>query len=264
MSNNNDYVAHRTLIATPRGIGAGTTTSITDKVIGNNLNYRNLFYNPLPNQVFVNREVSAINKAIGNINAVNNWTLNDTLNVRAGDIDQLLLLNFTQNEVDNWRNYLAAIPIDMTLSELKEYLETDSEVMKESILNAIFTRMQQLNQQQNNPLDKIRIMSFHSSKGLSAKVVFIPGLEEGIFPTVRTQQAPGLLLENARLFYVAITRAKASCILSYSLHRTIQGQYTNMAVSRFAQATRVVFNTPPTNQLTPVELANIQTAINDL
>jgi superfamily I DNA/RNA helicase len=154
----------------------------------------------------------------------------------------------------------------MTLEELKEYLQTDSELTKSSILDTIYERTQQANpvQANNNPLDKIRVMSFHSSKGLSSKVVFIPGLEEGIFPTQRSQQAPGLLLENARMLYVAITRAKASCILSYSSRRTIQGQFTNMTVSRFAQATGVAFSVPQLNQLSVAQIANINTAINDL
>jgi len=261
----NDYVAHRVVLGTPRGIGLGTAISITDKVIANNLNFRNLFYNPLPNNVFVTRESTAINKVITNIGAINGWDLDDTLNIRAGDIDQLILNNFTQNEVTNWRNYMTNLLADMTLDELKEYLQTDSEVIKSSILDSIFVRTQQANiAQANNPLDKIRVISFHSSKGLSSKIVFIPGLEEGIFPTQRSQQAPGLLLENARMFYVAITRAKASCIMSYSSRRTVQGQFTNMTVSRFAQATGIAFSVPQINQLSAADITNINTSINDL
>ena len=266
MSDTNDYVAHRVVLGTPRGIGLGTAISITDKVIANNLNFRNLFYNPLPNQVFNTRELAIINKVIININTANSWSLNDTINVRAADIDQLILNNFTQKEVNEWRNQIAGLPLDMTLRELKEYLQTDSELTKSTILDSIYKRIQQVNPLQVgvNSLDKIRVISFHSSKGLSSKIVFIPGLEEGIFPTQRSQQAPGLLLENARMFYVAITRAKATCVLSYSSRRTIQGQFTNMHVSRFAQATGIVFSTPTLNQLTGVKIGDIQTAIKDL
>lgn len=265
MENNDDYVAHRVLLGTPRGIGPATVIAITNKVINNNLNYRNIFYNQLPNQVFTSREVTAITKAIANKNVAQAWDLNETLNQRAGDIDNLILTNFRQAEVTDWRKQIAVLPVDMTLSELKEYIETDSEVIKSSILETINQRSQPQGAVANmNPLNKIRIMSFHSSKGLDSKIVFIPGLEEGIFPTQRVQQAPGLLLENARLFYVAVTRAKAACILSYSSRRTIQGISTNMGVSRFAQATGVVFGVPNENQLTPAQIALIQTSINDL
>lgn len=265
LTDTNDYVALRVALGTPRGIGLGTAKAITDKVIANNLNYRSLFYNPLPNNVFAPRETTAINRVVTNIAAIAGWDLNHTLNIRAGDIDQLLLNNFTQNEVANWRNYMANLPIDMTLDELKEYLQTDSELTKSSILDSVFSRTQQANPALgNNPLDKIRVMSFHSSKGLSSKVVLIPGLEEGIFPTQRSQKATGLLLENARMFYVAITRAKASCILSYSSSRTIRGQFSNMTVSRFAQATGIPFNQPQANQLSGAEIQSIIDSINDL
>jgi len=262
----NDYVAHRVLLGAPRGIGQRTTNSIANKVIANNLNYRNIFYQPLPNNVFANREPNAINKAISNINIVNAWNLNEDLNQRAGDIDQIILINFTQAEVTDWRNQIQNIPLSMTLSELKEYIETDSEVVKSSIIANILQRQnhQGNNPPAQNPLDKIRIMSFHSSKGLDSKIVFIHGLEEGIFPTLRSQQSPGLILENARLFYVAITRAKAACLLSYSSRRTINGTYTHTVASRFAQATGVVFTQQANNQLSANEIAQIQTSIADL
>lgn len=266
LTDTNDYVAHRVLLGTPRGIGQGTTISITNKVIVSNLNYRNIFYQPLPNNVFTNRESNAINKAIGNINTVNAWNLNEDLNQRAGDIDQIILNNFTQTEVTDWRNQIQNLPLSMNLSELKEYIETDSEVVKSSIIDNILQRqnIQGNNQPAQNPLDKIKIMSFHSSKGLDSKIVFIHGLEEGVFPTQRTQQSPGLLLENARLIYVAITRAKSACILSYSSRRTINGTSTNMIVSRFAQATGLVFGQQVNNQLTANEITQIQTAIADM
>jgi len=230
------------------------------------LNYRNLFYQPLPNQVFTNRETKAIVRALGNINIVNTWNVNDDLNQRAGDIDQIILNNFTQVEVADWRNQIQNLPMSMTLPELKEYIETDSEVSKSSIISNVLQRQnpQGHNPPEPNPLDKIKIISFHSSKGLDSKIVFIHGLEEGVFPTQRTQQSPGLLLENARLFYVAITRAKAACILSYSSRRTINGTYTNMVVSRFAQATGLVFSQQVNNQLSANEINQIQTAIADL
>jgi DNA helicase-2/ATP-dependent DNA helicase PcrA len=254
------------LLSTPRGIGQSTIISITNKVISSNLNYRNIFYQPLPNQVFTNRELNAINKAIGNINTANTWSLNDDLNQRAGDIEQIILSNFSQAEVIEWRNQIQQLPMLMTLSELKEYIETDSEVSKSSILSNILQRQnpQNINSPAQNPLDKIKITSFHSSKGLDSKIVFIHGLEVGVFPTKRTQQSTGLLLENARLIYVAITRAKAACLLSYSSRRTINGLSTPMGVSRFAQATGLVFAQQGNNQLTANEIIQIQRNIADL
>jgi len=111
------------------------------------------------------------------------------------------------------------MPLDMSLNELKDYLQTDSQETKDNIINSILIRLNQTTTQSNPLPEKVRIISLHSSKGLSAKVVFIPGLEETIFPNSYAQQIPGLVLECARLFYVAMTRAKAACIISYTQWR---------------------------------------------
>ena len=76
-------------------------------------------------------------------------------------------------------------------------------------------------------------MTMHGAKGLSARIVFIPGLEEEIIPGPRRQPYPGLVLEAARLLYVSITRARAACILTYAQRRIVNGQFTNQHASRF-------------------------------
>ena len=73
----------------------------------------------------------------------------------------------------------------------------------------------------------------HGAKGLSARVVFIPGLEEEILPGPWRQRYPGLVLEAARLLYVSVTRARAACILSYGGTRIVNGRFTTHAPSRF-------------------------------
>ncbi len=70
-------------------------------------------------------------------------------------------------------------------------------------------------------------------KGLSARVVFVPGLEDDLFPGPWRQPYPGLVLEAARLLYVSITRACAGCILSYATRRRIQGRIVATVPSRF-------------------------------
>lgn len=264
LENTNDYIAHRVILGTPNRIGLTTCNGITDKVIANNMNYRTVFYNQLPTGVFSNREVAAIDKAKATLQVIQNWNLSETINQRAADIDQIILTNFSQTEVADWRAFIASLPLDMTLDELKDYLETDSQETKDNILNSIFERLNQVNPQPNPLPDKIRIMSFHSSKGLSAKVVFIPGLEETIFPNTFAQQIPGLVLECARLFYVAITRAKAACIISHTQRRNLYGNLTQMTPSRFCASTGAVFGQQNNPALTAAELQTIQTSIANL
>ncbi|MCC7026552.1 MAG: ATP-dependent helicase [Saprospiraceae bacterium] len=264
LENTNDYIAHRVLLGTPNGIGLTTCNGITDKVIANNMNYRTVFYNQLPTGVFRNREVAAIDKAKATLQVIQNWNLTETINQRTIDIDQIILTNFSQAEVINWRAFIASLPLDMTLDEFKDYLETDSQETKDNILNSIFVRLNQVNPQLNPMPDKIRIMSLHSSKGLSAKVVFIPGLEETIFPNTFAQQIPGLVLECARLFYVAITRAKAACIISHTRWRNLYGTLTQMTPSRYSASTGAVFGQQNNPALTTAEIQTIQTSIANL
>lgn len=262
IENTNDYVAYRVMLGTPDKIGLATCSGITDKVISNYLNYRGLFINQLPTGLFTKREETAINKVKANLQTIQNWTLDETINQRAGDIDQILLTNFSQTEVTDWRNMINTLPLDMKLSELKDYFETDSQEIKDNILNSIFERLNQTNPQENVQMpDKIKIMSFHSSKGLSAKVVFIPGLEESIFPNPFAQQIPGLVLECARLFYVAITRAKAVCIVSHTQWRNLYGKLTPMTPSRFCAATGAVFAPQSNTSLSAADLTTINTCI---
>jgi DNA helicase-2/ATP-dependent DNA helicase PcrA len=78
----------------------------------------------------------------------------------------------------------------------------------------------------------VTLMTLHSAKGLEFPVVFLTGLEEGVFPHARSLPEPEELEEERRLCYVGITRAREQLMLSYALHRRIQG-YGVAEPSRF-------------------------------
>lgn len=81
---------------------------------------------------------------------------------------------------------------------------------------------------------KVTLMTFHASKGLEFPVVFMVGMEEGIFPHSRVYEAgPNELEEERRLAYVGMTRAKEELHLSYADSRTQFGQRSYAQVSRF-------------------------------
>ncbi len=67
--------------------------------------------------------------------------------------------------------------------------------------------------------DAVTLMTLHAVKGLEFQVVFITGLEEGLFPLSRSMENPSDLEEERRLFYVGMTRAKEKLFLSYARHR---------------------------------------------
>ena len=83
--------------------------------------------------------------------------------------------------------------------------------------------------------NQVTLMTLHSAKGLEFPVVFLVGMEEGIFPGYRSMGEPRELEEERRLFYVGITRAKRFLYLTCSTHRTIFGSTSYNAISRFVK-----------------------------
>ncbi|MDG2003251.1 MAG: UvrD-helicase domain-containing protein [Novosphingobium sp.] len=83
--------------------------------------------------------------------------------------------------------------------------------------------------------EKVTIMTMHAAKGLEFEHVFLPGWEEGVFPSQRSLDEGGLasLEEERRLAYVAITRARRRCTILHAANRRIYGQWTSSIPSRF-------------------------------
>lgn len=81
--------------------------------------------------------------------------------------------------------------------------------------------------------DIVSLMTLHSAKGLEFDAVFMTGLEENIFPSVRSKFDENKLEEERRLCYVGITRAKRKLFISYSKSRTLMNQSAQNKKSRF-------------------------------
>jgi ATP-dependent DNA helicase UvrD/PcrA len=82
---------------------------------------------------------------------------------------------------------------------------------------------------------KVSIMTLHAAKGLEFPAVFLPGWEDGLFPSQRSMDESGLkgLEEERRLAYVGITRAEAICTISFAANRRVFGQWQSSMPSRF-------------------------------
>jgi DNA helicase-2/ATP-dependent DNA helicase PcrA len=83
--------------------------------------------------------------------------------------------------------------------------------------------------------DMVILMTLHSAKGLEFPVVFLTGLEEGVFPHARSMQSDREMEEERRLAYVGITRAKDELYLTFATRRTIFGNTMMAQVSRFVR-----------------------------
>ena len=90
------------------------------------------------------------------------------------------------------------------------------------------------NEQETNGA-KVSIMTLHGAKGLEFPMVFLPGWEDGLFPSQRSMDESGLkgLEEERRLAYVGITRAEEVCTISFAANRRVYGQWQSALPSRF-------------------------------
>jgi DNA helicase-2/ATP-dependent DNA helicase PcrA len=87
----------------------------------------------------------------------------------------------------------------------------------------------------NDSEDRLNLMTLHAAKGLEFDVVFLPGWEEGLFPSQRTLDEKGTtgLEEERRLAYVGLTRARKRVFVSFAANRRVHGQWQNALPSRF-------------------------------
>ncbi|MBD3663668.1 UvrD-helicase domain-containing protein [Sulfitobacter sp. TSTF-M16] len=92
-----------------------------------------------------------------------------------------------------------------------------------------------MDNEQEGEGEKVSIMTLHAAKGLEFPGVFLPGWEDGLFPSQRSMDESGIkgLEEERRLAYVGITRAEQVCTISFAGNRMIFGQWQSAMPSRF-------------------------------
>ncbi|WP_413539214.1 UvrD-helicase domain-containing protein [Aerococcus viridans] len=119
-------------------------------------------------------------------------------------------------------------------AELDNLMETNP--AEDDALMGFITDLSLVSDLDNQQLDQqgeLTLMTLHAAKGLEFSVVFIIGMEEGMFPLARAAKEESELEEERRLAYVGITRAEQKLYLTNSLSRLLYGKYQSNPVSRF-------------------------------
>jgi DNA helicase-2/ATP-dependent DNA helicase PcrA len=111
--------------------------------------------------------------------------------------------------------------------------EEETEGMSELVAFLSYASLEAGEGQAQAGEEGVQLMTLHSAKGLEFPLVFLGGLEEGLFPSGKSLDESGRLEEERRLAYVGITRARQKLMLSYAETRRIHGQDMYGIPSRF-------------------------------
>lgn len=149
--------------------------------------------------------------------------------LEASGITQELQGDRTPEGLSKWEN------IQELLNSIKGF-ESEQEtgvVLLADYLPQVVLLTDQDQQEDDEP--KVTLMTVHAAKGLEFEAVFVTGLEDGLFPGTAAKYSARELEEERRLFYVAVTRAKAHCFITYAKTRYIYGRLEMCEPSIFLQ-----------------------------
>ncbi len=163
------------------------------------------------------------------VEMVDRWT-GAAANLSPRDLTELVLDE--SGYTDYWKNNKSA-KADSKLDNLKEVVQAVSEF---DTLAAYLDHVALVaDRSDNQEGGAVWLMTLHAAKGLEFPVVFLPGWEEGVFPSQRSLDEGGkaALEEERRLAYVGITRARESCRISFAANRQMYGRWQTSLPSRF-------------------------------
>ena len=237
--NHRDEEAMKRIINYPaRGIGDTTLQKVKQAAIDNNVSMWEVLQSPAAHGLEVNKGTQA--KLLGFVGLIESFSLlaaeKDAAEVASVVVSESGVWGdiFRDNSVEgkarqeNLQELIDAIKefVDMRMEEGNEYNRLTDFLAEVSLMSD-----QDTNDEDGD--NHITLMTIHSAKGLEFKAVFVVGLEEELFPNQCAQVSPREMEEERRLFYVAITRAKDFCVLSYSKTRYHYGTTEYHEPSRF-------------------------------
>ncbi len=140
--------------------------------------------------------------------------------------------------------------------------EEESDISLSSFLQTI-SLITDMDKQKKEDINTVKMMTVHSAKGLEFPIVYIVGMEDGLFPSGMTLESPMKLQEERRLFYVAMTRAKEELSISFCQTRYKYNQHEYPSPSRFLKdIEKEFYNFTGTNPLFLNTNGNVSKAVN--
>lgn len=173
--------------------------------------------------------VSMINRFRSQLDKTDAFELADEITKLSGIYNELKS-DKTPEGVNRWEN------VQELLTGIKEFSESQKNNGSDAYLTDFLidvALLTDIDQEKEEDLNKVTLMTIHASKGLEFPYVFIVGLEENLFPSQMALNTRSELEEERRLFYVALTRAEKEAVLTFAGSRFRFGNAVSNEPSRF-------------------------------
>ncbi|HAS6982598.1 DNA helicase II [Vibrio parahaemolyticus] len=235
MANRNDDAAFERVVNTPtRGLGDKTLETIRRAARDRGCTMWEASVAMLNEQVLAGRAAGALGRFIELITALEDDTLEMPLHEQTDHVIKYSGL-FAMYEQEKGEKSKARIENLEELVTATRQFEKPEEAEEMSLLTAFLTHaaLEAGEGQADEFEDAVQLMTLHSAKGLEFPLVFMVGVEEGMFPSQMSAEEAGRLEEERRLCYVGMTRAMQKLYITYAEMRRLYGQDKYHKPSRF-------------------------------
>ncbi|EGQ7678819.1 DNA helicase II [Vibrio parahaemolyticus] len=235
MANRNDDAAFERVVNTPtRGLGDKTLETIRRAARDRGCTMWEASVAMLDEQVLAGRAAGALGRFIELITALEDDTLEMPLHEQTDHVIKYSGL-FAMYEQEKGEKSKARIENLEELVTATRQFEKPEEAEEMSMLTAFLTHaaLEAGEGQADEFEDAVQLMTLHSAKGLEFPLVFMVGVEEGMFPSQMSAEEAGRLEEERRLCYVGMTRAMQKLYITYAEMRRLYGQDKYHKPSRF-------------------------------
>jgi DNA helicase-2/ATP-dependent DNA helicase PcrA len=221
-----------------RGIGDTTVDKLQHAAITNNVSLWDVISSPLDYQVNINKgtagKLENFTQLIIELQQKNrdlNVAEIGEMTIKLSGIQGDLLQDKSVEGISRLENVKELFNAMNEFVTLRKEEGLDNTSLSDFLMEISLMTDQDNVKDENN--DKVTLMTVHSAKGLEFKNVIIVGMENDLFPSQQSIANPKAIEEERRLFYVAITRAKENCIITYAKNRYRNGQSNTAAPSFF-------------------------------
>ncbi len=236
MANRHNDAAFERIINTPtRGIGDKSLTTVRELAREQSTSLWSAAQRVIDEQRLPNRASLAIQKFIDLINTMNSYCTDRELGEQVDHMLQVSELIEHYKKEKGEKGQARIENLEELVSAARGFEYKDDEHENIDVLTAFLSHAAlEAGEGQADPWeDCVQLMTLHSAKGLEFPLVFLSGMEEGLFPHQMSIDEPGRLEEERRLCYVGITRARTLLYITHAEARRLHGQERFSLPSRF-------------------------------